>query len=190
MMADQTTNSQYFQESQTQAELELLEVIVQGDIPYPWNPAQSDAEAYFVALEEEFVASDWLADRDLTHNSQILFSQLDRLWSARELKKSLFDKFTLVPEDLLNRIAESVQKVIVNYQSLAEQMVQCTLEILPQWPEEDLQVLARPLAYAMRNAEQESDIPLVKSWEELSEIEQARMSLAIARYAISISSDS
>ena len=189
-MADRTTNPQHFQKSQTQAELELLEAIVQTDIPYPWNPAQSDAEAYFTDLEEEFSVSDWLSDADLTQNSQILFSQLDRLWSARELQKSLFDKFTLVPEDLLAKIAESVQKVIVNYQSLADQMVQCTLEILPQWPEEDLQVLARPLAYAMRNAEQESDIPLVKSWEELSEIEQARMSLAIARYAISISNDS
>ncbi|HLO48627.1 MAG TPA: hypothetical protein VK211_09460 [Kamptonema sp.] len=184
-MTLQPNNHQHFQDSETQTELELLEAIVQADIPYPWNPTQSDTEAYFADLEQEFAASDWLYDADLAHNSQILFTQLDRLWSARALKKSLFDKFTLVPEDLLDKIADSVQQVIVNYQSLAEQMVQSTLEILPQWAEEDLQVLARPLAYAMRNAEQESDVPVVESWEKLSEIEQARMSLAIARYAIS-----
>ena len=74
------------------------------------------------------------------------------------------------------------------YQSLADQMVECVLDILPQWDEEDLQVLARPLAYAMRDADPEG-VELVMAtqrlWAELSEIEQARVGLAVARYAIS-----
>ena len=67
-------------------------------------------------------------------------------------------------------------------------MVECVLDILPQWDEEDLQVLARPLAYAMREADSEG-VELVttsrKPWTELSEIEQAIVGLAVARYAIS-----
>jgi hypothetical protein len=184
MMVNKTTNPQYFQDFQTQAELEILETIIQADIPYPWNPAQSDSEAYFIALEQEFSVSDLLSDADLAQNSQILFDQLDQLWSQTTLQKSLLDKFAGVPQDLIAKIAQNVQKVILEYQSLADQMVQATLDILPQWSEEDLQVLVRPLAYTMRTAELELDVTLVKSWSELSEIEQARMSLEIVRYAI------
>lgn len=187
-MVVQPNNPQHFQDSETQAELELLEAIVHAEIPYPWNPAQSDSEAYFTDLEQEFAASDWLSELDLAENSQRLFAQLNQLWSVATLHKSLFEKFERVPQDLLTKIAESVQKVIVNYQSLAEQMVQSALEILPQWAEEDLQVLARPLAYAMRDAESEGmalDLAVGRNWAELSEIEQARATLAIARYAIS-----
>ncbi|OCQ95501.1 hypothetical protein BCD67_09710 [Oscillatoriales cyanobacterium USR001] len=183
-MVNTTNNSQYFPDFQTQTELEILETIIQAEIPYPWNPAQSDSEAYFTALEQELSVTDLLSDADFAQGSQRLFTQLDILWSATNLQKSLLDKFTTVPQDFLTKIAQNVQKVIVEYQSLADRMVQSTLEILPQWSEEDLQVLARPLAYAMRNAELDLDVSPVKSWEELSEIEQARMSLAIARYAI------
>jgi hypothetical protein len=81
-----------------------------------------------------------------------------------------------------------VQNATVKYQSLADQMVECVLDILPQWAEEDLQVLARPLAYAMRDIDSEG-VELVtetkRPWAQLSEIEQARVSLAVARYAIS-----
>jgi hypothetical protein len=184
MMTNKTQKSRYFPDFQTQAELEILETIIQTDIPYPWNPTQSDSEPYFTALEQEFSVADLLSDADLAQNSQILFAQLDQLWSAATLQKSLVDKFATVPKDFLAKIADNVQKIILEYQSLADQMVQATLEILPQWSEEDLQVLARPLAYTMRTAEIDSDVPLVKSWSELSEIEQARISLAIVRYAI------
>jgi len=183
-MANKTTNSPYFPDFQTQAELEILETIIKTDRPYPWNPTQSDSEAYFTALEQEFSITDLLSDADLAQNSQILFDQLDQLWSTTTLQKSLLDKFAGVPQDLIAKIAKNVQKVIVEYQSLADQMVQATLEILPQWSEEDLQVLARPLAYTMRTAEIDSDVPMVKSWSELSEIEQARISLSIACYAV------
>jgi hypothetical protein len=67
-------------------------------------------------------------------------------------------------------------------------MVECVLDILPQWAEEDLQVLARPLAYAMREVDSEgAELVMAtrRPWAQLSEIEQARVSLAVARYAIS-----
>ena len=187
-MATQSPDSQYFRESQTQAEMELLATIVQTDVAYPWNPAQLESESYLTGLEEEFALSDSFSDSDIAQKSQVLFAQLEQVWLATALQKSLREKFARVPQDFLVRIAQGVQNATVKYQSLADQMVECVLDILPQWAEEDLQVLARPLAYAMREVDSEgAELVMAtrRPWAQLSEIEQARVSLAVARYAIS-----
>jgi hypothetical protein len=66
--------------------------------------------------------------------------------------------------------------------------VQCVQDALPNLAEDDLYVLARPLAYAMRgnDAPIESTLERVRSieWDALSDVEQARLSLAIARFAL------
>ena len=187
-MATQSTDSEYFRDSQTQAQMELLATIVQTDVAYPWNPAQLESESYLAALEQEFALSDSFSDSDIALKSQVLFSQLEQVWLTTALQKSLREKFARVPQDFLARIAQSVQNATVKYQSLADQMVECVLDILPQWAEEDLQVLARPLAYAMREVDSEGAqlaMAARRPWAQLSEIEQARVSLAVARYAIS-----
>ena len=187
-MATQSPDSEYFRDSQTQAQMELLATIVQTDVAYPWNPAQLESESYLAALEQEFALSDSFSDTDIALKSQVLFSQLEQVWLTTALQKSLHEKFARVPQDFLARIAQSVQNATVKYQSLAEQMVECVLDILPQWAEEDLQVLARPLAYAMRDVDSEGGelvMATKRPWAQLSEIEQARVSLAVARYAIS-----
>ncbi len=187
-MANQSPDSQYFRDSQTQAEMELLATIVQTDVAYPWNPAQLESESYLTGLEEEFALSDSFSDSDIAQKSQVLFAQLEQVWLTAALQKSLREKFARVPQDFLARIAQSVQNATVKYQSLADQMVECVLDILPQWAEEDLQVLARPLAYAMREVDSEGAQLVMaarRPWAQLSEIEQARVSLAVARYAIS-----
>jgi hypothetical protein len=187
-MATQSPDSQYFRDSQTQAQMDILATIVQTDVAYPWNPAQLESESYLTALEEEFALSDSFSDSDIAQKSQVLFAQLEQVWLTTALQKSLREKFARVPQDFLTRIAQSVQNATVKYQSLADQMVECVLDILPQWAEEDLQVLARPLAYAMREVDSEGAQLVMaarKPWAQLSEIEQARVSLAVARYAIS-----
>lgn len=187
-MATQSPDSQYFRDSQTQAEMELLATIVQTDVAYPWNPAQLESESYLTALDEEFALSDTFSDSDIAQKSQVLFAQLEQVWLTTALQKSLREKFARVPQDFLARIAQSVQNATVKYQSLADQMVECVLDILPQWAEEDLHVLARPLAYAMREVDSEgAELVMAtrRPWAQLSEIEQARVSLAVARYAIS-----
>lgn len=187
-MTTQSTDSEYFRDSQTQAQMELLATIVQTDVAYPWNPAQLESEFYLTDLEQEFALSDSLSDSDIAEKSQVLFAQLEQVWVATTLQKSLRDKFARIPQDLLARIAQSVQNSTVKCQSLADQMVECVLDILPQWAEEDLQVLARPLAYAMRDTDSSGEEVVMaarRPWTELSEIEQARVSLTVARYAIS-----
>jgi hypothetical protein len=201
---------------QAQAELELLEYILQGDglhpwrsdqvdadqyHPYPWDLSDPTSEAYFAAMEQEVEAAGWTA-QDLASQGQALAATLEQAWStitpaiavkeamAKAVSTDLFQQFLIqVPQKLVEDIVAQARQVVSANLSVAEQMVACVKEILPGWGEDDLQVLARPFAYAMRDAEHEMLEAALRSvrcaaWTELSGIEQARLSLAIARYAI------
>jgi hypothetical protein len=199
---------------QAQAELELLQLMLQGEpvhypcepeesYPYPWNPIAPEAEAYFEALEQEVIRAGWSAE-ELAEQGQLLSSYLEQVWTDSRFEAApavpqarvdnmgthLLQQFAAqVPQQLLDTIARRARQVISSNLSLADQMVQCVQECLPNWAEEDLQVLARPLAYAMRGTNTDMREVALRSvrcaaWTELSGIEQARLSLAIARYAI------
>jgi hypothetical protein len=193
---------------QAEAELELLQVMLQDSLThpddsdtsftYPWNPAAPEAEAYFEALEQEVIKAGWSTD-EFVEQGQILAGFFDQLWSdapasttqrVNSACTNLLQQFAAqVPQQLLDTIVQRAQQVVSINLSLADQMVQCVQECLPNWAEEDLQVLARPFAYAMRGGETEMLEAALRSvrcaaWTELSGVEQARLSLAIARYAI------
>lgn len=183
---------------QAQAEIELLQLILnETEAPYPWNPADMAAHSYFEALEQEIAAS-WTID-EFAPYVQALASHVDQAWATLQPAQSdrahvvsrLFERFAAqVPQSLLNSIAQQAQLVMASNLSLADQLVACVRDLLPEWGDEDLQVLARPFAYAMRSGADsdliEGVLRSVRSaeWSELSAIEQARLSLAIARYAI------
>ncbi|MGG6269807.1 hypothetical protein ACQ4M3_30410 [Leptolyngbya sp. AN03gr2] len=149
-------------------------------ISYPWNPADPESDSFFNSLEQKFPI-DTLSDAEISDRADAFFAHLDSLFAAPTLETSLAQKFATVPQSILNAIARQAQKLADSSATLADQLVLCVQEALPQWAEEDLQVLARPLAYAMRGEE-----PTVKStdWSKLSETEQAKLTLAIARYAL------
>ncbi|BAY53345.1 hypothetical protein Q2T42_12335 [Leptolyngbya boryana CZ1] len=160
-------------------EVEIAEVS-QSKIAYPWNPADAEAESFFNALDQKF-SLDALPESELNDRADAFFSHLDTLFAAPTLEASLAQKFATVPQAILNMIARQAEKLANSSASLADQLVLCVQEALPQWAEDDLHVLARPLAYSMRGEEQS-----VKStdWAKLSETEQARLTLAIAQYAL------
>ncbi|XGW00409.1 MAG: hypothetical protein ACAF41_15920 [Leptolyngbya sp. BL-A-14] len=157
-------------------------------VPYVWNPAAPESEAFFTAVEQEFSLDDW-DEEEISTRSQSFFAQVNQLWSATSLQETLMQRFaTRVPQQFLATIAIRAQQVLSSSASLADQLVQCVQDVLPNLADDDLYVLARPLAYAMRgnDAPIESTLERVRSveWDALSEVEQARLSLAIARYAI------
>ncbi|MBE9181072.1 hypothetical protein IQ268_21155 [Oculatella sp. LEGE 06141] len=187
---------------QAQAELEMLQLIIQQEPePYPWNPAEPESSAYFAALEQEVIAAGW-SEGELTEQGQILAQQFDNLWatvlptvtvehSVKEaLSADLFEQFLVqVPQPFLDGIVQRARQLIAENLTMADKLVRCVQDALPNWGEDDLQVLARPFAYAMRGAETEMLEVALRSvrcaaWTELSGIEQARLSLAIARYAL------
>jgi hypothetical protein len=204
-MAKNINASNTFHPLPSQFDLELLSALLEPeDGTYPWNPADEESEMYFRELEEQFAQD--LTDEELTSNSQTFYGKLDTLWSEisecshykcntinatlGDLQKTLHSAFAAsVPQSWLNAIAQKASEMLNTSLSIGDQLlVECVQTVLPSWETEDLLVLARPYAYAMRGLEPqnaESTISDInnREWTALSQIEQAKVSLAIAHYA-------
>jgi hypothetical protein len=204
-MAKQINASETFHHLPSQFDLELLSALLEPeDATYPWNPADEESEIYFRELEEQFAQD--LTDEELTTRSQAFYGKLDTLWSEisdashykcntthvtlANLQKSLHSAFAAsVPQSWLNAIAQKASEMLNTSRTIGDQLlVECVQTVLPSWETEDLLVLARPYAYAMRGSEPqnaESTITEInnREWTALSQIEQAKLSLAIAHYA-------
>ncbi len=195
-MANQPRDLECGEYYQSHLELELLELLDQVEVPYPWNPTGIDTEAYFSTVEAE-ISPLWLTDEaEFVPQAQTAIAAFERLWATHpsetsvmeKVRAALLQKFgTQVPSSWLEAIADRAQTLTSGETSIAQRLVQCVTELLPQWTPEDLQVLARPFAYAMRGESLDSTVTTIsqKTWSNLSEIEKARLSLAIARYAVS-----
>lgn len=194
-MINETTPMKSFTDSSSHEDLDLLQALLQADSSYPWNPAAPESEAYFTAIEDKFTFDSWL-DEEIEARSHNLFNQLDNLWEIsspsavvenyqiQELLAVLAEKFSpRVPAIWLDKIAHQAYQLLSTNLSFADRLVNCVQEVLPSWSEEDLQVIARPYAWAMRSVEVSNTNSA--DWQDLSELEQARLSLAIATFAFS-----
>jgi hypothetical protein len=168
---------------------ELLEVLLQlEDKCYPWNPAALESEGFFRDLERDLLLSDWSEEQlEIEAGSIALFDQMHSQWAAFSvsavdtLEQSLSERFAnFIPEAWLVAIASRAQQVVSINLSLADQLVMCVKPLLPSWTDEDLLVLARPLAYSMRG----TSAPVRADWTELSQMEQVRLSLEVAHSAL------
>ncbi|MGF1458638.1 MAG: hypothetical protein ACFBSG_06375 [Leptolyngbyaceae cyanobacterium] len=187
---NESSNSTTPANPQQQAELELLHSVLSQPSAHPWNPYDPQTAEYVDQLEQG-VDADW-DDAVVSQWPQV--SQLaTALWaesSVTALATALMQKFgARMPAQLLQQIAHQAQAVAGNGQALIDQLVVSTQTILTDWAVDDLQVMARPLALAMRSGQEESVDAMVQSlsaseWQDLSDVEQARLSLAIARYAL------
>jgi hypothetical protein len=181
---------------QTIAEIDLLNAISHSDTIYPWEPADQTTEFYFnnLATISDVTAS--LSEQELNERSHQFFQQLEQTYTLISVEQSVLTKFApFAPENILKKLSSVASEVVSQVArvsgnlSLSDQLVHCVNEILPQWSLEDLEVLARPYAYAMRSSNNdmiESTVQSINdsSWENLSDLEQVRLSLAIALYAI------
>lgn len=219
-MFNQSKQSNFFPDS-FPVELELLDSLVLDEIAYPWNPADPESELYFQAIEQDCKFEEltdevlaartpiWVAQLEKVwqgvgaenhqEDDQVQHQVHPQAQGAiAQVKEAIYAKFgDFVPVAWLEAIADQAVEIIqtgcqeLSQMSLAEQLVQCVHHLSPDWAKEDLQVLARPYAFAMRGNPTESTLvgadglnSGVGSWTELSDIERARVSLAIARYAL------
>lgn len=204
-MANEFNHIQANDDSRSLTELELLEALLApDDATYPWNPADLESEAYFREQEQQFLRED-CSDAEIASGSDAFFSSLEKIWAetirasepinvtsvadAVDLQTTLQQRFaTYIPQSWLAAIARQAYDVLSGQKSVTDQLVQCVQELLPNWAEDDLLILARPFAVAMRCPDTaiESQLSHVscQNWANVSEIEQARASLAIARYAL------
>lgn len=195
-MANQNVQYEDREEALRQVQGELVEAILHTEDHYPWNPTDPETEAYFVELESNFYLELEQNEQEIAEATQNLFNQLQGCWTATipsvddKLQSSLKEKFqALVPQERLEAIARAARQVFSTNMSLADQLVLCVKPLLSNWAEDDLLVLARPWAYAMRSNSKpaKEGIPgwvRTVEWQNLSPVEQARLSLAVAHSAI------
>lgn len=172
-------------------ELEMLHAVLVDEPAYPWNPADPTTTTYLDNLETAFEPGDLSEDIFASQWSQFS-QQAEQLWSGQStsLIGSLTQRFeSRMPTQLLTQLAARAEAVSESSQALIDQLVSCVQDLLSEWDSDDLRVMARPLAMAMRDGQGEIlDLTLRSvrqiEWENLSEMEQARLSLAIARYAL------
>ncbi|MGF1495295.1 MAG: hypothetical protein ACFB8W_00510 [Elainellaceae cyanobacterium] len=203
MASDSTNPSPSSQEFMTR--LDLLEHILDPEA-YPWEPSAAEANDYFLKMEAAWDSQ--AADEEeaaIAAHEAGFFAQLNQAWNEMTpaaqaiqevppdpaLQTALVEQLgDRIPGNLVNSILQKAQEVISANLSVADQLVQCVQSILPSWDADDLQVLARPYAFAMRSGEPATLEVALRSvryaaWTELSGIERARLSLAIARYTLS-----
>jgi hypothetical protein len=183
------------------AEWELLGAILLEDATYPWNLEELAAASYFDCLQQNSLLREDFSD-SLTISASKFSEQLQSFWDTldpasaeplnqdKNLSGLLIKQFAnQIPQDLLVKIAEKALQAFNSTLSPLEQVVRCVQEVLPQWDIEDLLVLDRPLANAMRDREGGITTFLKATqsveWAKLSDIEKARLCLAVTRFAVS-----
>lgn len=206
-MINKTHNSENITRLTSQVELELLQVLLEPeDDAYPWNPAAEEAEAYFTEIDRQFAMQD-LLEEELNTRAESFYGKLDSLWSEvtqsshykcntsssifTSLQETLHTTFAAkIPHGWLDAIAQKASEIFASQQSMGEQLVECAQAVLPNWGADDLAIFARPYAYAMRSSSEPQNMAAIinkvenQDWANLSEIEQAKLSVAIAYYAL------
>lgn len=193
----------------TQAELDLLALLLEADPlydggegtvqAYPWNPALPEAEAYFNHLEQEAIALGWFDD--LAPYAEALSQTMEQAWSAiapqtastagvAALKARIQQTLSVdVPQTLISAIVQAAQNISSSSQDLEEQLIQCVQGCFSGIMAEDWPVIVRPYAFSMRSVAQAQSLEAAlqaprAEWNDLSEFDQARLSAAIAGYAL------
>lgn len=209
-----TNNSEFFMHPvPSSTDLELLSTLLEAeDNTYPWNPADEYSEEYFCEIEKQFPMQDVL-NEEISERSRNFYNQLDNLWSQNlntsyykyntkdsvvaNLKESLLSAFaTQIPQEWLEKIALEASNTFKSSKPLGDKLVECVQAVLPEWAAEDLNVMARPYAFAMRDgknpATKSSALNSLnkRSWSALSEVEQAKVSLLVAFQAFQELDDS
>lgn len=163
---------------------ELIKAILEEDISSSWNPDALESEICLLELEDNFALCECLEPDELAEGAERLFSHLNHCWSNTDtslVKLSLWEQFgQFVPSHQLEQITAYAQEIISLNLSPLEQLLQCVKPLLSNWSEDDLQIFARPLVYAMRGTTELKQAP----WNELSEIDQVRLTMKIAQEAI------
>jgi hypothetical protein len=180
-------------DSEVQAQL-MDSLLAPSTTTYPWNPAEPATADYYLETDRQFSLDNW-SDAEITQRSRSFFAQIQSCWAnsptpVLELSPlaALIEKFgARVPQQWLAQIAENVSCLATNQLEPIDRLVQSVQDLLPNWAAEDLLVIARPYAYAMRGDTGVNDIDNIVrplAWTELSELERAKLTIAIAQAAI------
>ena len=185
--------------SEVEAEAHLMDCLLASPTTnYPWNPTDPATADYYTESDSSFSLDDW-SDAEIGQRSQSFFASIKSCWEnapSPELEMSplavLTAKFgARVPQQWLAQIAANVSSLAASNLEPVEQLVQSVQDLLSNWAKEDLLVMARPYAYAMRcdpGVDNPDNVVRPLDWSELSEVERAKLTILIAQYAIDTNS--
>jgi hypothetical protein len=185
--------SQFPQDNPSEAHL-MDCLLASSTVNYPWNPNDPDTADYYTESDLSFSLDDW-SDSEISQRSQSFFASIQSCWADApspdlELNPltALIAKFgARVPQQWLSQIAANVSSLAASNLEPVEQLVQSVQDLLSNWATEDLLVMARPYAYAMRcdpGVDNPDNVVRPLEWTELSEVERAKLTILIAQYAI------
>ncbi len=167
---------------------ELLSTLLDLDQEeaYPWNPFDPEMDDYLDNLEKELAFGD-LLETDFDEKSNSFLENLHQKWSQVDssshlpIRQSLYQRFSsFLPKNLIESIIDQAEQIATQNLNQLNQVVECVRPLWSSWTTEDLQVFARPVVYAMRDNTPKTKAP----WEELTEFEQIRLTMAVAQEAI------
>lgn len=197
MVNSSPTNSNLDNPDLSETRSELLQSVL-TEQSYPWL-RDSVAKGYEENLEAAGQSLE-ISDEEALAGWHGLSAQLDQIWagSGVDVLALLRQKFAArLPETVLVAISDRAQQIAQQAEGLSEsaqpmvaQMIACVKGTVTAIGEADLQVMARPMAFAMRSSGAEELVDATAAsvrqadWDNLSALEQAKLSLAAARYAI------
>ncbi|WP_310488964.1 hypothetical protein [Chamaesiphon sp. VAR_69_metabat_338] len=174
---------------QYQSEAELIDgLLAAPTIEYPWNPADPDTADYYVHTDGNFSLDEW-SDREIAERSHSFYAQIQSVWQTTASPlAALTAKFgARVPQEWLAQIAANISSTATSQLEPIDRLVGAVQELLVNWATDDLLVMARPYAYAMRcdpGVTNPDNIVRPLAWAELSELERAKLTILIARSAL------
>jgi hypothetical protein len=183
-------NSQSDRQHQSEAEL-IDGLLAAVTIEYPWNPADPNTADYYAHTDSQFSLDEW-SEAEIATRSQSFSAQMQLVWAQTAAVTSplaaLTAKFgTRVPHEWLAQIAANVSSTATSQLEPVDRLVGSVRDLLANWATDDLLVMARPYAYAMRcdsGVDNPDNIVRPLAWAELSELERAKLTILMARYAI------
>ena len=165
-----------------QINAELLAILIEEEVTYPWDVTAVEGNDPLDVTETPFSLCEGLEATAIEAQAHRFFSSLHQKFPTVSVssRSNIFDKFaSLLPAEHLNRLVESAENLVNSQLDNLDRLVVCLSDLFPQWSPEDLQVFARPYAYTMRSGQSDTNI-YTEYWQNLSEIEQTRLSAAIA----------
>jgi hypothetical protein len=179
---------------QYQSEAELIDgLLAAPTTEYPWNPADPDTADYYGRTDSHFSLDEW-SEAEIAQRSQALSAQMQSVWETTTTAAmtsplaALTAKFgTRVPQQWLAQIAANVSSTATSQLEPVDRLMGAVRDLLANWATDDLLVMARPYAYAMRcdpGVDNPENIVRPLDWAELSELERAKLTILMARYAI------
>jgi hypothetical protein len=182
-------SQKYLPETELIYRLFSSEEIGEDEQVYPWNPAEPEAEEYYQAREAAFDMDSWSA-AELEQSSNSFFAKLETCWpqQPQDLVAALCQKFaSRIPQHWLERVAAEATTAASQKIAAANQLMACVRELIPALEEDVLFLVARPYANAMRcdpAAEDINNLARPIDWTELSQMEQAKLTMLVSKYAL------